>query len=133
MDSEKLGFANARQAVVAERTVTDKKTGEQITGSRQYISSSEHSPGRGGTLQMGGLVRGHWCVENNIHWMRDAVCREDTCRSHDPNTACMLALLRTALLGLVRASGRESLTEAIESFAANRALAVALIRNQRLA
>ena len=81
---------------------------------------------------MGGLVRGHWCVENNVHWIRDAVCREDTCRSRDPNSACVLALLRTALLGVVRASGRESLTEAIESFAADRALAVSLIRNQRL-
>jgi predicted transposase YbfD/YdcC len=132
VDSEKLGFAHARQAVVATRTVTDKKTGEETTGCRQYISSSEHASGRDGALAMGRLVRGHWCVENNVHWLRDAVCREDDCRSRDPHSACVLALLRTALLGLVRASGRESLTEAIESFAADRALAVTLIRNQRL-
>lgn len=132
MVSEKLGFAYACQAVLAERTVTDKKTGEETTGCRQYISSSDYCPGRDGTLQMGGLVRGHWCVENNVHWVRDAVCREDTCRSRDPNSACVLALLRTALLGVMRASGRESPTEAIESFAADRATAVTLIRNQRL-
>jgi hypothetical protein len=37
-------------------------------------------------------------VENNIHWLRDAVCDEGACRSRNPNSACALALLRTALL-----------------------------------
>jgi len=83
-------------------------------------------------MQMGRVTRNHWQVENNIHWLRDAVCDEDACRSRNPNSACALALLRTALLAAVRASGRESLTQAIEEFAADRHLAVALIVNQRL-
>jgi predicted transposase YbfD/YdcC len=132
VSSEQVGFAHANQAVQVERTVTHKKTGEATTGSRQFIASIEHHPGHAAAMQTGGIVRHHWRVENNIHWLRDAVCGEDTCRSRDPNSACALALLRTALLADVRASGRESLTEAIENFAADRKLAVALIRNQRL-
>ena len=83
-------------------------------------------------MQMGRITLNHWQVENNVHWLRDAVCDEDDCRSRNPNSACALALLRTALLAAVRASGRESLTQAIEEFAADRHLAVALITNNDL-
>ena len=133
MSSESIGFAHALQAVRVDRTVTDKKTQEATTGSRQFIVSIAHQPGHAAAMQMGRVTRNHWQVENNIHWLRDAVCKEDTCRSRDPNSACALALLRTALLAAVRASGRESLTQAIEEFAADRRPAVALITNQRLA
>ena len=46
---------------------------------------------------MAKLIRGHWTVENNIHWLRDFVGHEDRSRTHDPNAACVLALLPTAL------------------------------------
>ncbi len=82
---------------------------------------------------MARLVRGHWAVENNIHWVRDAVGREDQCRLRHANAACALALLRTALLAPVRAAGRESLTLFHEICAEDRSKAVNLIAYQRLA
>lgn len=129
--AQSSNFAHARQAVRAERTVTNKKTGEVINGARQYVSSiatDERSP-----RQMARLVRGHWTVENNIHWLRDAVGREDQSRQRHPGAACALALLRTALLAPVRAAGHESLTRFNESCAENRSNAVNLIAYQRLA
>jgi predicted transposase YbfD/YdcC len=116
--------------VRAQRTVTSKKSGAALTGSRLFISSIAYR--RGGAAHMAKLVRGHWSVENNIHWLRDAVGREDSCRCRDRNQACALALLRTALLALVRAAGLRSLTLAVESFAANKTAALTLLRNQRL-
>ena len=130
---ESAGLAHLQQAVRVTRTVTNKKTGEVKTGSRIFVSSLEWEAGRAGSLAVGRLVRRHWVVENNIHWLRDGVWKEDTCRSRSPNAACALALLRTALLAPVRASGRTSLTSALESFAENKVSAVNLIRNQRLA
>ena len=131
--SESAGLAPVPQAVQVIRCVTDKKTGEVKTGSRIFVSSHAWAPGRAASLGMGRLARRHWVVENNIHWVRDGVWKEDSCRSRSPNAACALALLRTALLAPVRASGRPSLTTALESFAENKASAVSLIRNQRLA
>lgn len=131
LEAQSSHFAHARQAVRAERTVTNKKTGEVIHGARLYISSipaDESTP-----RQMARLVRGHWTVENNIHWLRDAVGREDHCRQRHPGAACALALLRTALLAPVRAAGHASLTLFHESCAENRSLAVNLIAYQRLA
>ena len=129
--SESAGLAHVGQAARITRTVTHRKTGEIKTGSRIFMSSLPWKPGRHASLAVGSLVRRHWVVENNIHWLRDGVWKEDTSRS--PNTACALALLRTALLAPIRASGRTSLTTALESFAENKARAVDLIRNQRLA
>lgn len=118
------------QAVRAERTVTHKKTGEVTEGVRYFISSI--APGELSPRQIARLVRGHWTVENNIHWLRDAVGREDTCRLRNRNAACALALLRTALLAPVRAAGHESLTQLQEICAKDRAIAVHLIAYQRL-
>lgn len=131
--SESLGLAHVQQAVKVIRNVTDKKSGEVKTGSRIFVSSLAWEAGRAASLGMGRLVRQHWVVENNIHWLRDGVWKEDTSRSRSPNAACALALLRTALLAPIRASGRRSLTPALESFAEDKASAVSLIRNQRLA
>lgn len=131
--SESAGLAHVGQAARITRSVTHKKTGEVKTGSRIFLSSLPWKPGRAASLAVGSLVRRHWTVENNIHWLRDGVWKEDTSRSRTPNAACALALLRTALLAPIRASGRLSLILALEGFAENKASAVTLIRNQRLA
>ena len=131
--SESTGLAHVGQAVRITRTVTHKKTGEVKTGSRIFVSSIPWEPGRAASFAMGSLARRHWVVENNIHWLRDGVWKEDTSRSRSPNAACALALLRTALLAPIRASGRTSLTTTLECFAENKARGVNLIRNQRLA
>ena len=131
--SESAGLAHVQQAAQVTRSVTDKKTGEVKTGIRIFLSSIAWEPGRQACLRIGRLVRCHWVVENNIHWLRDGVWKEDTCRSRCPNAACALALLRTALLAPLRASGRTSLTTDTEAFAENKVSAVTLIRNQRLA
>ena len=131
--SESAGLAHVRQATWITRSVTNKKTGEVKTGGRIFLSSIPWEPGRRASLRIGRLVRWHWVVENNIHWLRDGVWKEDTCRSRCPNAACAPALLGTALLAPLRASGRPSATTAVEAFAENKASAVTFIRNQRLA
>lgn len=127
--SESTGLAHVGQATRITRTVTHKKTGEVKTGSRIFLSSLPWEAGRHASFAIGNLVRLHWVVENNIHWLRDGVWKEDTSRS--PNAACALALLRTALLAPIRAGGHTSLTTALESFAENKASAVNLICNKR--
>ena len=124
----------------AERKATDKKSGIEKSGVRHFISSLEfkQSPytgigiGQASPALFATLIRGHWTVENNIHWLRDAVGFEDRCRSRDPNAACVLALLRTALIAPLRAGNHLSLTRATEDFARNPSLAITLLLRQRL-
>lgn len=113
--SESAAFPHVAQAVCARRAITHKKSGKETRGTRHYITS--RSPAQASPPHLAKLVRGHWSVENNIHWLRDAVWNEDACRTHDPNTACALALLRTTLLAPLRSAGHRSPQQAVELFA----------------
>ena len=59
-----------------------------------------------------------------FEWLRNAVGGEDKCRKQDASSACALALLRTALLSLVVASGRRSPEAAREELAHKTAFSV---------
>jgi len=128
--SESAAFPHAAQAICARRKTTHKKTGKETSGTRRFITSLSAAEAPPPRLAM--LVRGHWSVENNIHWLRDAVWKEDACRTHDPHTACVLALLRTTLLAPLRRAGHRSPQQATETFAHKPHLALRLILHQRL-
>jgi hypothetical protein len=46
------------------------------------------------------LVRGHWTIENRVHWTRDVSSHED--RWHGRAIGPMLSLLRNMVLNLIR-------------------------------
>ena len=129
--SQSANFPHAAQAVCARRKTTHKKSGKETPGTRHYLTS--RSPAQAPPPCLARLVRGHWAVENNIHWLRDVIWNEDACRTHDPTTACALALLRTALLAPLRRAGHRSPKQAVETFAHKPHLALQIILRQRLA
>jgi predicted transposase YbfD/YdcC len=47
-------------------------------------------------------IRGHWGIENSLHWVLDVVCREDESRHHAGNSGENLALLRKLALSLLK-------------------------------
>lgn len=49
------------------------------------------------------IVRAHWSIENNQHWMLDVAFREDAIHTRNDNTAENLAILRRLALNLLRA------------------------------
>ena len=108
-----------------------KPAGNKEAGTRDFAVSrraDETTP-----AQLAKPIRGYWGVENQVHWRRDVIGGEDQCRLRQANSACALALLRTALLAVVVASGRRSLKEAQEEFAHKPNRALHLLRFQRLA
>lgn len=101
-----------------------------VTGCRLFITSRDADEASRHTIAR--LIRKHWSVENKVHWPRDAVLAEDRARCRVPAIACSLALLRTSLLALVRASGFASVTLATEHFAHKSIAAFNAIRHQQL-
>ena len=47
-------------------------------------------------------IRGHWGIENSLHWVLDVVFREDESRHHAGNSGENLALLRRLAIGLLK-------------------------------
>lgn len=127
----KSGFALGEQVMALEREVTHKASGKQSVGTRWFITSLKVE--EAGYERLARLIRAHWAVENNIHWLKDAVMKEDRTRQRNENAAQALGLLRTALLAPVRKAGHKSLTHAIEACADNRWLALRILTKQRLA
>jgi predicted transposase YbfD/YdcC len=79
--------------VCSERTI-DGKTSTQT---RYYISSRS-----GSVRQIAGAIRGHWGIENSLHWSLDVTFGEDAhCLRKDHGPANM-ATLRRAALSLVK-------------------------------
>jgi predicted transposase YbfD/YdcC len=63
------------------------------------------------------VVRGHWQIENGLHWVKDARMKEDACATRAGKAPQNLALLRNIALTLYRRKGFRSLTAAFRSFA----------------
>lgn len=61
-------------------------------------------------------IRAHWSCETR-HWERDTQWREDQCLLRNPNPACALALIRTALQALLRRTVKAPLPVIFENVA----------------
>jgi predicted transposase YbfD/YdcC len=59
---------------------------------------------------LGPIVRGHWAIENSLHWIMDMVFRDDECRvrtNHAPTN--FTTIKHMALILLRRPAGKQSL------------------------
>ena len=51
-------------------------------------------------------VRGHWSIENKIHWVRDVTFREDASQVKTGSRPRIMATLRNLVIGLIRQAGQ---------------------------
>jgi hypothetical protein len=94
--------------ITRERTIKGVKTVEVVHG----ITSL--SPRRADAATLLGLLRGHWLIENELHYVRDVTLGEDACRVRSGNAPQVLAALRNAVVHLLAQVDAQSCPEAIE-------------------
>jgi len=83
--------------VMVVRVVTCQATGVTTTESSYFISSLGPNARR-----IGGAIRGHWSIENGLHWVLDVVFREDARRLYDRTLAENVAFLNRLALSVLR-------------------------------
>jgi predicted transposase YbfD/YdcC len=81
-------------AVTAERETKKKTTSE----TRYFISSLDATDPK----RLGQIVRAHWGIENNLHWVLDYAFEEDNQRTRLGNSAANMAIFRHIALNLIK-------------------------------
>jgi len=72
------------------------------------------------------LWRGHWTIENRVHYVRDVTMGEDASQVRVGNAPQVLAALRNAVLNLIRSKGWTNIADGLRHYGAfvHRALAL---------
>jgi predicted transposase YbfD/YdcC len=84
------------QAIVrVSRTIWEKD--QETFEVAHYICSR-----RGSAEELGSATRGHWGIENGLHWVLDVIFREDDSRLQDRTAAENLGQLRRVVASLLR-------------------------------
>ncbi|WP_286019009.1 ISAs1 family transposase [Candidatus Venteria ishoeyi] len=82
-------------AVTAKRECKGKVTEE----TRYFISSLDATDPK----RLGQIVRAHWGIENNLHWVLDYAFDEDKQRARIGNSDANMAIVRHIALNLLKA------------------------------
>jgi predicted transposase YbfD/YdcC len=98
-------WLGALTLVMVTRVVWREATGGESLEVRYFLSSLQPNARRIGTA-----IRGHWSIENGLHWVLDVVFREDARRVYDRTAAENVAFLNRLALSLLRGdTGKSSM------------------------
>jgi hypothetical protein len=114
------GLAQGLQ-ITRQRTVNGKTTVEV-----EYAMTSLR-PEQADAQRLSRLVRDHWRIENELHYVRDVTLGEDTCRVRKGSAPQVLAAVRNAVIHLLAGLGASSYAAAIRRLNARPQEALALL------
>lgn len=77
-----------------------------------YLSSLDWS-----ATQFSDAIRGHWLIENRLHWVKDVTLNEDNCIHRGGNAPANWAMVRQFLVSLARMIGTNTLPQALRLMA----------------
>jgi predicted transposase YbfD/YdcC len=101
-----IEFDGAAQVAQLRRTVTKKgrKTVEVV-----YLITSNRNAD---PATLAAWVRGHWEIENRLHWVRDVTYQEDKSLVRTGNAPRVMASLRGLAISLLRIDGHPNIAAA---------------------
>jgi hypothetical protein len=118
LDWPHLGQVFRVDSWVTRRGATAHQTRYGITSLRPHEATAE---------ELLGYVRGHWGIENRLHWVRDVTQGEDLCQVRSASAPQALAAVRNTALALLRREGEPNIAAAMRSLAAHAEGALRLI------
>jgi predicted transposase YbfD/YdcC len=99
------------------------RQGRRYQQTNYYISSLSTS-----AAVFAQIIRGHWGIENRLHWVKDVVFKEDTTPLKHHNAASNLSLIRNIVINVARRNGYDSLTKAERFLSHNIELLISLLQ-----
>ncbi len=90
-----------------------------------YITSL--SAQQAGAEQLAALVRGHWGIENKVHYVRDVTFDEDRSQIRTGNAPRTMATLRNVALSVLRLAGHTSVAAGLRKMSRSASQAMQLL------
>lgn len=117
-----IDFPYAEQVFRLKRVITDLDGSNKREETVYGITSL--SPDQAGPSRLLELNRGHWGIENKVHWVRDVTFDEDRSQIRTGNGPRVFASLRNVVISLIRLNNNNNIAEALRFFSrdANRSL-----------
>jgi predicted transposase YbfD/YdcC len=82
---------------------------------------------RYGAAELLAINRGHWGIENRLHYVRDVTMGEDACRVRSGMAPQALAIMRNIAIALLRDAGNANIAAALRRCAARPREALKLV------
>jgi predicted transposase YbfD/YdcC len=106
-----LGFPHAAQAIQVTRRV-------RHLASRRWRAVTVYAVTSLTTIkaapwQLAGYLRGHWAIENQLHWVRDVTFAEDASQVRAGTAPRAMATLRNLAVGALRLAGSTNIAAAL--------------------
>lgn len=108
---EWIDFPHAKQTMRLTRDRHNHSTGE-VTREHVFVITSLPAE-QADAKQLAGYIRGHWGIENRLHWIRDVTYREDHSQVRTGNAAHVMASIRNLAISIHRLAGATNIAAAL--------------------
>jgi predicted transposase YbfD/YdcC len=112
-----LDFPGAAQVFQITRYRTDRTTGARET--HTWVGVTSLTPEQAIPTQIASLLRGHWEIENRLHWVRDLTYGEDHSRLRTGTAPRAMASLRNLAISALRQAGWTNIAQALRHMTRN--------------
>lgn len=120
-------WPHLRQVCRVERRRTQRRQGQTSTEVEVSYAITSLPPDRATAGTLLHRLRGHWGIENKLHWVRDVTFDEDRCPVRTGQAPQVLATCRNLALALLRRAGYANIAAALRTHASRPPTAVGLI------
>jgi len=128
-------FPRARQVALVERYVTrtvrvrkgKRWAPKQVKTAVAVFIITSLDAREAAPAHIAGYVRGHWTIENKVHWVRDVTFREDASRVRTGPRPRIMATLRNLAIGLIRQAGYIKIAATIRKIKHDPVLLIAIL------
>jgi predicted transposase YbfD/YdcC len=104
-------FPGAAQVIAIDRE-RDDLAGRMVSKDTSYYVTSL-SAQQAPPAVLARIVRGHWGIENGLHWVRDWSFDEDRCTVRSGSAPQVLASLRNLAISLLRRAGHSNIASGL--------------------
>jgi predicted transposase YbfD/YdcC len=110
-----LAFPHAAQAlriVRRRRPLNSKKWSAETIYAITSLTAIQARP-----AELAAIIRGHWLIEDRLHWVRDVTYDEDRSQVRTANGPRVMASLRNLAIAILRLTGQTSIAAALRHHA----------------